>query len=565
MVNLFVYIFYFYFILIAVLGFGLIIKNYLRINIIENCFGYVGLFGISIILIYSYLSNLFFAHEKLHNFLFFLLGFVAFFYFCRSRLKSYKKELISTALIFLILLISIFIFKSHDDFAYYHFPYSYYLIEQKVVIGIGQILQGFRTPSSIFYFNSLLYLPYAEYYLFNFFPVYILGFANLVLIKKIFNNNLKHNNKFINYLSLLVFIFINIFFYRIAEHGTDRSAQILIFILILEIFNQLDKKEIGFKYLYKIFFLISIIISLKAFYFLYLIFIVPIIIKEINVSKNINKLINKLILNKSFFISSSLVFLVVFSYFLNTGCLVYPVSFTCFEDLSWAINKNEVVSSNNWFELWSKAGATPNYIIENQNDYINQFNWVGNWLNEYFFNKVSDFILGILVLSLIVYFVFFKNGKISNSKKNKNNYLSIYIILLILLFEWFYNHPALRYGGYCIISLILFIPVSKMLQNITINNKKFYNISWALIAISLFVFFSRNLNRIYAENKVYNYEPLSNPSYILNKTHYRMQDAMETFFDNYENCKKQNLKCNQDLPKLNKFKGYYIFNKKIIR
>ena len=30
-------------------------------------------------------------------------------------------------------------------------------------------------------------------------------------------------------LALLSFIFINIFFYRISEHGTDRSAQILFF------------------------------------------------------------------------------------------------------------------------------------------------------------------------------------------------------------------------------------------------------------------------------------------------------------------------------------------------
>ena len=559
MVNFFVYIFYFYFILISILGFGFIVKNYFRLNLLENCFGYFGLIGISIILIYSYLSNLFFAHGKLHNFLFLLIGFIAFFYFIKNKFNPYKKEIIITAFFSFILLISIFIFKSHDDFAYYHFPYSYYLTEQKLVIGIGQILQGFRTPSSIFYFNSLLYLPYAEYYLFNFFPVYILGFANLILIKKIFEVNIKNKTKFINYLSLLIFIFINIFFYRIGEHGTDRSAQILIFILILEIFNQINKKKIEHKYLYKIFFLTSIIISLKAFYFLYLIFIVPIIIKEFKYSKNINKIIGNLILNKSFLISSSLIFLVVFSYFLNTGCLVYPVSFTCFENLSWAINKNDVVSSNNWFELWSKAGATPNYVIENQNNYIDKFNWVGNWINEYFFNKVFDFILGILALSIIVYFAFFKNGKINNSKKNINNFISVYVILFILLFEWFYNHPALRYGGYCIISLILFIPISNMLQKIIINNKKYYNIAWIFIAISLLVFFSRNINRIYAENKIYNYEPLKNPSYILDKTHFRMQDYMEMVFDNYENCKQQNLKCDRSLAKLNKVKGYYIF------
>ena len=38
-----------------------------------------------------------------------------------------------------------------------------------------------------------------------------------------------------------------------------------------------------------------------------------------------------------------------------------------------------------------------------------------------------------------------------------------------------------------------------------------------------------------------------------------MQDDMEILFDNYENCKQQNLKCDRSLAKLNKVKGYYIF------
>ena len=44
---------------------------------------------------------------------------------------------------------------------------------------------------------------------------------------------IKKNTDFINYLSLLSLVFINIFFYRLAEHGTDRSAQILIFLLFI--------------------------------------------------------------------------------------------------------------------------------------------------------------------------------------------------------------------------------------------------------------------------------------------------------------------------------------------
>ena len=67
------------------------------------------------------------------------------------------------------------------------------------------------------------------------------------------------------------FIFVLIFFYRIAEHGTDRSAQILIFLLFVELlfFNYAEKNFNN--NVFKIFIFLGIIISLKSFYLLYLI------------------------------------------------------------------------------------------------------------------------------------------------------------------------------------------------------------------------------------------------------------------------------------------------------
>ena len=88
--------------------------------------------------------------------------------------------------------------------------------------------------------------------------------------------------------------------------------------------------------------------------------------------------------------------------FINTGCLIYPVNFTCFEEYSWAISKSEVKELNDWYEQWSKAGAGPNFRVENSEVYIEKFNWVSNWINEYFFTKVSDFILGLTILSFII-------------------------------------------------------------------------------------------------------------------------------------------------------------------
>ena len=67
-------------------------------------------------------------------------------------------------------------------------------------------------------------------------------------------------------------VFINIFFYRISEHGTDRSAQILILILVVELFEFFLKDDFQRYRLAFLYFLFGIIVSLKAFYFLYLIF-----------------------------------------------------------------------------------------------------------------------------------------------------------------------------------------------------------------------------------------------------------------------------------------------------
>ena len=41
-------------------------------------FGYVGIIGIFFLVIYSYLSNIFIAHSKIHNVVIILIGFFIF-------------------------------------------------------------------------------------------------------------------------------------------------------------------------------------------------------------------------------------------------------------------------------------------------------------------------------------------------------------------------------------------------------------------------------------------------------------------------------------------------------
>ena len=60
-----------------------------------------------------------------------------------------------------------------------------------------------------------------------------------------------------------------------------------------------------------------------------------------------------------------------------------------------------------WLEQWAKAGAGPNFRIEDPLDYIQNFNWISNWINMYFTVKVFDQ-LGIIISVFIVVFFFLK-------------------------------------------------------------------------------------------------------------------------------------------------------------
>ncbi|MDA7573461.1 hypothetical protein N8745_04285, partial [Candidatus Pelagibacter sp.] len=407
LLNLYLYIFFYIFILFSALGYGFLFLNLGNYTKNYNNLGYVGLFGIFFMLGYSYASNLVLAHGKLHNLIFLSVGIIFFSYFYFKNNKILRKELF---LIFFLLFIASFIFKTHDDFPYYHFPYSYYLTQTDFMIGVGQFNHGFRTPSSIFYINSLVYLPLIEFNLIHMPSLMIMGFVNLVLLQKIYEN---FNDKKINFLGfycLMALMFINIFFYRIGEHGTDRSAQILIFLLILEVLslnnlNLSDKITVN-----KLYILMGLIISLKAFYVLYLLFLLPIlnfVLKKIS----FRNFLNIFFKNIYFIFFIFIIFFVLLNNFFNSGCFVYPVNITCITSVSWSIPLNEVSSMNDWYEQWSKGGAGPNFRVDNPTIYIQGFNWLSNWINVYFFTKVSDFLLGIFTISLILFIVFYSKKK----------------------------------------------------------------------------------------------------------------------------------------------------------
>ena len=164
----------------------------------------------------------------MHNTIIHFIGvvyFVIFFINQKERFKEFKVLFVFS----IVLIIGAYVFKNHDDFSYYHLTYSLNLSENSFIVGTGIFSHGFRTFSSLFYYHSLLYMPYIEFYLFHIGPYFILIFFNLIVFEKLSEFKSLENSDFIFYFSLLSFIFVNVVFYRIGEHGTDRSAQIFTF------------------------------------------------------------------------------------------------------------------------------------------------------------------------------------------------------------------------------------------------------------------------------------------------------------------------------------------------
>ena len=288
MLNTLIFIIFYFTIIFSVLGYGYLALNFSKNKYTSSDLGYIGLVGILFLIIISYISHFFVSHNYIFNSLILIIG-VFFFIFEILKDKKFleKKNIKLLIFIFIILFLGIMMYKTHDDFPYYHFPYTYYLTQSDLHIGVGNFGHGFRTSSSIFYLNSLFYLPLVKYYLFQLGAILIMGFSNLILLEKILLKIRKKNINYLTYLSLLSFVFINIFFYRIQEHGTDRSAQILIFILFIELISLKNLKVIMDETFSKIIIILALIISFKSFYILYSIFLIPLGIYLLN-NKKIN-------------------------------------------------------------------------------------------------------------------------------------------------------------------------------------------------------------------------------------------------------------------------------------
>ena len=511
MIDHLIFLFYIYFFLFSSIGYGIKFSNIISKNLINLNLGWYGVIGFFLISLISLLTSFFVSHNFLHNFVLHIIGFI---FFCSSLLKNRNYyEFRILIYLSLALILGAFVFKNHDDFSYYHLTYTLNLSENSFIVGTGHFSHGFRTFSSLFYYHSTLYLPLIEYYLFHIGPFYILIFFNFIIVKSLIKKTKRNFNYLTHYYSVISLIFVNVVFYRLSEHGTDRSAQILlvlIFLIFLEILSINNQKKLLLSYVSLIAILIALAASMKAIYYLYFLLIPIIFFKK----KIFLELLNK----KNFTIISIISISIILNlsiYYFNTGCFLYPAEQTCILKPEWSIPNEEVKLMSTHYEWWAKGGGGPGYVHDlKKEDYIQNFTWFQNWIDRHFFNKVFDTLLGIIFICLLVFLVFFYL-RIQKKINVKYNYSLVYLILSIFLLEWFINHPSMRYGGFVLIGLPIIIFSSSMIARYEISKKNIYKLTIFFIILSLLVFNVRNIIRIDKEVNIYGYNFLKSPFYFV--------------------------------------------------
>jgi hypothetical protein len=526
MIDHFTFLFFLTLFLFSNIGYGLIFVNCFKKNFEDLNFGFLGLIGFFVIVILSYFSSFFVAHGYIHNIILHSIGSLSFVYFFLK--KNNTREFKNILLTFLVFFIGIYVWKNHDDFGYYHLTYALNLSENKLSLGTGLLGHGFRTSSSIFFYHSTLYLPYIKYYLFHSGPFFILIYFNYIILTTLFSCYRIKKFNLVYFFYLLSFVYVNIVFYRIAEHGTDRTPQILVFLifaLFLELFHVDLKLEDKIKKFNVFIIIISLIASMKVLYILYFL-LIPLIFFKNNFYKKYKLKKNYIIIVSCFLI----IFFNSLNSFLSTGCFVYPAKKTClYKKFAWSLPQTEVERMSIHYEWWAKAGGGPGYTQElDPSIYIKNFNWVSNWIERHFFNKVLDTLLGTILISLIIFLTYKNQNKILSKK---GSFGLIYGFIFLLLAEWFLKHPSMRYGGYVLLALPIFLYCSNKLTKYEYNLKTKLISTFAICLISIAVYNLRNIARLNNEIKNYysGYNLIESPFFYLPKVTSKIIFEAENF------------------------------------
>ncbi len=472
-------------------GIGSLITFNTKSNFFINIF-----FGFIVTSLIITFIHLFFKINFLISVSIFLLGIILFFYKKKHSIFLEKKTLILYFIV-IFLLLPIFISqKYHEDFGYYHLPYSLAFIEEKIVFGFANI-------DKPFVYNSLWLNLYPIFFIdnknFDFLtlPSFLLFLSFIIFsIKNIIKKKDQINNS--DYYLIVILFYFLLKFTRISEFGVDFPAiifsvlSIFYFIKFYETKENLYKKS--FFYFNLSFSIFAILIKLSTA----IIIILPIYLYFSNF-----KTLKFYIFNFNFLMIIFLCIVFFIQQFIYTGCLLFPTTLTCL-NVSW-FNPDHIDLSKQ-LELTNKSYSLAKDIYSPK-DYLSNFNWFLFWIKRSSL-EITEHLLTMILPLLIFVFVLKKRPGIHVVFKER--LILIFFVTLSLLF-WLNYSPVFRFAIHIFLTLV-FLFFSSTLISKEFSKEKF------LIFISIFLIFSfsKNILRINNSEKLFlGIQKIEN-EYILN-------------------------------------------------
>lgn len=441
-----------------------------------------GIYGCFILSFISLFLNFFTPINEIISTIILLIPFIFLFKIKFNFKDDFFFILISSILTTLILAYSN---VNTPDAGLYHLPYIQTINENKIIFGLGNIHFRFSHISIVQYLSAIninyligikgILIPSASLMIF----IFMYFIKQCHDIKKVNDFTIK------DFFDFSILIYISYKINRYSGFGNDAIAHLLFFYLI----SQFLKVSENYENLYKTS-LISIFIFLNKITLIFSFFF-PLFLFLKNKEKKLKILF-----------SFPMIFLILWliKNILVSGCLIFPLKQTCFNNLLWSDSK--LVSQQNISgEAWSKGW--PNKIEDfTQEDFIKKFNWIEAWSSvhfKYILKVIVPYIIFLLIIIICInYFKIEKFKKFRFIKIDKLKIIFIFIILILSNLIFFIKFPLYRYGYSYLITLIIFL-LSLCILRYELKFTK--NIINFILIFCIIVFCTKQIIRI---NKNYN-------------------------------------------------------------
>lgn len=130
--------------------------------------------------------------------------------------------------------------------------------------------------------------------------------------------------------------------------------------------------------------------------------------------------------------------------FLLSGCLVYPVAFTCSDLVSWGVGSQQAIIEKNNVTAWARSPGA-DYLKS-----LDNYNWLTAWFIGLLDNSTIKLVF--ISLSLSLFLPIFEILKVQHYQKNKGSivknigFLLIILVAVLGLLLWFFNGPDPRFS-----------------------------------------------------------------------------------------------------------------------